>query len=150
MIFDKLKNLKVVKTIASNRKFSNVIRTNKGNKAPHTFMCEVLILSNEYHVKIKDKILPLTITEEDWINAQYAYSTTDNPHWEVNTLRGYKYDYYYSNYMKKFWNLIKPNLRIRAYMKDNEVRIDMDYLNQKHSKIINNSKNNYHATHRSN
>ena len=150
MIFDKLKNLKVVKTIASNRKSSNVIRTNKDNKAPHTFMCEVLILSNGYYVKTKDQILPLTITEEDWINAKYVYSTTDNPHWEVHTLRKHKYDYYYSDHIKRFWNLIKPNLRIKAYIKNDKVRIDMDYLNQKHSKIIEKLNAKYYATNRKN
>lgn len=150
MILDKLKSLKVVKTIASNRKSSNVTRTNKDNKAPHTFMCEVLILSNGYYVKTKDRTLPLIITEEDWINAKYAYSTTDNPNWDADTLRNYKYDYYYSNYMKKYWNIVKNNLRIKAYVKNNEVRIDMDYLNQKHSKIIEKLNAKYYATHRKN
>lgn len=148
MILDKLKSLKTVKTIASNRKSSNNTKTKKDNKAPHTFMCEVLILSNRYHIKTKEKILPLTIREEDWVKAEYAYSTEENSNWEPHTLRKFKYDYYYSDYMKKYWSLIKPNLRIRAYCKDDEVRIDMNHLNEKHSKISSKLNYKYYATYR--
>lgn len=148
MILDKLKSLKTVKTIASNRKSSNITKSKKDSKAPHTFMCEVLLLSNGYHIKTKENILPLVIKEEDWIKAEYAYSTTENSNWDPHTLRRFKYNYYYSNYMKKYWSLVKPNLRIRAYRKDDEIRIDMNHLNEKHSKISSKLNSKYYATHR--
>ena len=50
--------------------------------------------------------------------------------------------------MKKYWSLVKPNLRIRAYCKDDEIRIDMNHLNEKHSKISSKLNPKYYATHR--
>lgn len=140
--FKKLSAVKVVKT-------SNEAKTHrtykKRDKAPRAIKCEVLFSHNHMKVIVNDIEYPLIIHDVDYENAEYAYSSKDNPYWDLHTLKKYKFRKEYINHLRNYWVLVIPKLKVYVTITEDVAYLDMERMNKKMIAMVNKLKPSYYA-----
>lgn len=148
MDISKFKNLKAVKRTIRLEDVRIIKKYTNRKKASHAIKCEVLLLFDEYFAVIDNIRYPLEFRNEDYINAEYAFSSQNNIHWDKYTLRRCKFNEKYINTLKNFWCLVIPGMKAYVNIVDNVAYLNMDYMNKKMNSIINKHKPSYYANRR--
>jgi hypothetical protein len=148
MDISKFKNLKAVKRTVRLEDVKIIKKHTNRKKAPHAIKCEVLLLLDEYFAVIGDTRYPLKFRKEDYLNAEYAYSSKNNPNWDLHTLKSYRFDEKYLDKIKVFWDLIIPGIKAYVNIIDGIAYLNMDRMNNKMKSIINKHKPSYYVNRR--
>lgn len=152
MDIHKLSQLKAVKKITINKEKSNKPKTYsilKGYKrAPHTVKCEVLFVRDKFYGLIGNERYPIVVTDKDYLDAKYAYSTPNNPNWDWFTLRKFRCSESNIESLKEFWQLIIPHIKVYIVLNNGVGRLDMTLLNMRNEKIFNKLSDKYYANRR--
>lgn len=141
----KLKGLSAIKKSGSNKNTNSKRNTSNNKKAPHANMCEVLFYANKFYALIGNERYPLEITQEDYINAQYAFSTPNNPNWDWYTLRKFKADENNIVDLMNFWQLVYPKQKTYVNVVDGIAKLCMERVNAKNERAYNKLSPKYYA-----
>lgn len=145
MDISKLKGLSAIKRAGANKN-DNIKKINTIKKnAPHAVMCEVLFYSNRFYALIGNDRYPLEITNEDYLNAEYAFSSPENPHWDWYTIRKFKATEDDVNDLIKFWQLIYPKQKTYVNIIDGIAKLCMERVNAKNERMFNKLSPKYYA-----
>lgn len=148
MDISKFKNLQAVKKTIRLEDVKIIKKHTNRKKAPHAIKCEVLSLFDKYFAIIDNTRYPLEFRKEDYLNAEYAYSSENNPNWDWYTLKSYKYDERTLDKIKDFWHLVMPGVKAYVNIIDGIAYLNMDRMNKKMKSIINKHKPSYYADRR--
>ena len=145
MDINKLQTIKRVRVIFKNNDNSKNKHIRLKTKVPRSIRSEVLLLYNGIYVEVNNKRYPLIIRNEDYLKAEYAFSSENNVHWDLYTLRSTKFNEKYLDQLKYYWTLIKPKLKVYIIIDNDVAYIDIDKMNKKMIGIIKKYKPSYYA-----
>lgn len=148
MDVNKFKSLKVIKTSRQLNGIKITKKYKKSVKAPHAIKCEVLLSHNQWYALINNDKYPLEIRDIDYENAEYAYSSEENPHWDSYTLKLSKFNKKYIDNYRKYWVLVKPYLKAFVSIENGIAHLNMLKMNNKMNSIIAKHKATYYANRR--
>lgn len=146
MDFSKLQSLKRVKVVTkTNNGNPKTKHTKLKTKVPRSIRSEVLLLYNGVFVEVDGNRYPLVFRDEDYLKAKYAFSSENNPHWDLHTLRSYTFNEKYLDKLKDYWWLVKSHLKVYINIDNGIAHLDIEKMNNKMLAIIKKYKPSYYA-----
>lgn len=136
-----LVTIKRAKSNNTNKSSSAVPRS----KAPRSILAEVLFSRGSWLAIIENNRYPLEITEDDYKEAHYIFSSPHNDKWYPYTLKSYKYDKDKYESIKDFWWIIDPLVKQYIYIENNVAKLDMVKINNRNYRRYAKLKSDYYA-----
>lgn len=116
---------------------------------PRAKLCEVLFLNNKWYALIKNERYKLVITDEDYQNAKFVFSSPANKNWDYYTIRPFDGVVSLKDYdAKKVWWLIYPNQKVYVIIENNIAKLDINRLNERNGRKFTKLKPTYYADRR--
>lgn len=145
MIVKDLKRLVAVKRNKPVRSLKPSSNIPNSSKAPRSILAEVLFSSGKWYALIDNDRYPLEVTEEDYKNANYIFSSPHNDKWDWYTMKTYTCEPEKINHIKDFWWIIDPTQKTHVYIQDGTAKLDMVKNNNRNYRRYSKLKPSYHA-----
>lgn len=145
MDLNKLSTLSVIKRTIVKKDSIHKLKNISIKKAPHAIACEVLFYNNTYYTIINNNRYPIEITNEDYLNASYGYSTPNNPNWDYYTLRKLNCNEASIETIKEYWQLVIPKTKTYVNINNGIAKLCMERVNIKLERIFNKLGAKYYA-----
>lgn len=143
----KLKGLVSVKKVITNSDNSNK-RNRSNKKTSHAIKCEVFFYKDSwYGIKDNDRY-PIEITDQDYLNAKYLFSNSENENWKLHTIKPFNSTESALESVKKYWNVIIPESKVYITVENGIGKLCMDMINDRNEKLYKKLSPKYYATRR--
>lgn len=148
MDISKLKGLVPVKKVIIDKAAVNRPRNRTIKQTPHAIKCEVFLFENKVYGIIDNDRHLIDITNQDYLEAEYAFSTPENEHWDWYTIRSFAATEENVEELKHYWQLVAPKMKVWITLENGVGKLCMDRLNARNAKVYSRLSPKYYANRR--